>query len=59
MGQIQSLLKPVKEEEERLMMIAGDISVNDAIKHDYTDFNLNDVSVTTDAEQKKIDAANT
>jgi len=59
MGQIQSLLKPVKEEEERLMMNAGDISVNDAIKHDYTDFNLNDVSVTTDAEQKKIDAANT
>ena len=59
MNQIQSLLKPVKDEEERLKMIVGDLHNSDAIKHVYTDFKLNDVSTTiNDTEKRKIEAAN-
>ena len=59
MNQIQSLLKPVKDEEERLKMIVGDLQNSDAIKHVYTDFKLNDVSTTiNDTEKRKIEAAN-
>ena len=49
----------MKDEEERLKMIVGDLQNSDAIKHVYTDFKLNDVSTTiNDTEKRKIEAAN-
>jgi len=47
MSQVQSLLKPVKDEEERLKMLAGDLQQSDAIKHEATDSENLDVSIDT------------
>lgn len=47
MDQVKSLLKPVKDEEDRLKMIAGDLQQSDAIKHISTDGNDLDVSIDT------------
>jgi len=51
MAQVQSLLKPVKDEEDRLRMVAGDLAQSDAVKHAPSTTDL-DVSVTTDSESQ-------
>lgn len=50
MNQVQSLMKPVNDEDDRLKMIAGDLQTSDAIKHVDTDASDLNVSVLTDAE---------
>ena len=48
----------MKDEEDRLKMIAGDLGASDAIKHVHTDVLSLDDSLISEAEQKKIEAAN-
>ena len=50
MAQVQSLLKPVKDEEERLKMVAGDLASSDAVKHVPTVTEDLAVSAPSDAE---------
>ena len=52
MDQVKSLLKPVKEEEERLKMFAGDMQQSDAIKHVSNDGEDLDVSIDMSFDQK-------
>lgn len=52
MDQVKSLLKPVKDEEDRLKQYAGDMQQSDAIKHVTTDGNDLDVSIESSFDQQ-------
>lgn len=59
MNQVQALIKPVKDEEDRLRMIAGDLGASDAVKHTPSDdISTLDDSLISEAEQKKVELAN-
>jgi hypothetical protein len=56
MGQVQSLLKPVQDEDERLNMVAGDLLHSSAIKtkdQQAPSVENLDVDVQTEAEKSK------
>lgn len=53
---MQSLLQPVKDEEDRLKMIAGDLIESDAVKPTTAVFELLDVEVQSDAEKQVASA---
>lgn len=47
-------MKPIKDEEERLKMVAGDLQNSDAIKHSPEDVEDLDVSVTSDKDMQAL-----
>ena len=53
-NQVQALLKPIQDEEERLKMIAGDLQQSDAIRQDESSAENLDVQVGTDKELAAI-----
>lgn len=53
MNQVESLLKPVKDEDDRLKMVAGDLLNSVAVKPTESNLESLDVDVQTDAEKAK------
>lgn len=54
MDQVKSLLKPVKDEEDRMKMIVGDLQQSNAIKHTPSE-NI-DLNISVDTSRDSVEA---